>query len=250
MLVIISPAKKMDFSPGSQKYKCTEHKYKQEVQYLLGVMKNKSINDLKDMMSLSNSLAELNYNRYQNFDGHPNKPALMAFKGDVYSKMSADNYSNEDIEFVQKHLRILSGLYGVLRPLDLIHAYRLEMGIKLLTDHGKNLYEFWRDKVTSEINNVMNEGDNILVNLASKEYSSAIDMKKLSGRVITIIFKNLNRGEYRSIGLFAKRARGMMAEFIIQNKITVLEDLKKFSEGGYEFREHESSDKELCFFSK
>lgn len=250
MLVIISPAKKMDFSDYDQKVQHTDIKFKEELRVLLSIMQKKSISDLADLMSLSKSLSELNYDRYQKFDEQPSKPALMAFKGDVYSKMSVDSYSNQDISFAQKHLRILSGLYGILRPLDLIHAYRLEMGTKLDTKAGNNLYDFWRDKLTAEVSDIMKSDDNTLINLASTEYSSAIDMKKLTGSVININFKNFNRGEYRTIGLLAKRARGMMADYIIKNKITSVKDLKQFSEGGYKFQSEHSSNKEFCFFSK
>lgn len=250
MLVIISPAKKMDFTEPNHGFKYTEVQYKDELNYLLEVMKKKSFEDLADMMSLSKSLSELNYHRYQSFDKQPSKPALMAFKGDVYSKMSVDYYSEEDMCFAQKHLRILSGLYGLLRPLDLIRAYRLEMGTKLKTKFGNNLYNFWQDKLTAEVSDIMSRDDKVLINLASAEYSSALDLKKLPGRVIVVNFKNFNRGEYLTVGLLAKRARGMMADFIIKNKITLVDDLKKFSEGGYKFMPEKSSDSEFYFFSK
>ncbi len=240
----------MDFSSWDREYKYIDIQFKEELKYLLAVMQGKSLSDLADMMSLSKSLSEVNYNRYQKFDDQPTKPALIAFKGDVYSKMSVSDYSDADMSFAQKHLRILSGLYGILRPLDLIRAYRLEMGTKLETKFGRNLYDFWRDKLTAEVQNIMNNDDKILINLASTEYSSAIDLKKLPGHVININFKNFNRGEYRTIGLLAKRARGMMADFIIKNKITLVEDLKKFSEGGYKFMPEHSSGGEFCFFSK
>ncbi|OFY95949.1 MAG: hypothetical protein A3K10_04820 [Bacteroidetes bacterium RIFCSPLOWO2_12_FULL_31_6] len=250
MLLIISPSKKMDFVPEDIKFHATECKYKSEVSSLAEIMKGKSIDDLIQMMSLSKSLATLNFQRYQSFDSGPTKQALFAFKGDVYSKISVSKYTSEDIEFAQKHLRILSGLYGLLRPLDLIHAYRLEMGVKLNIDHSNDLYEFWHDKLTQEIRNLMKKDDDILVNLASTEYSSAINIQNLSGTIVNVVFKNLNKGSYKVIGLLAKRARGMMVDFVIRNKISSLQDLKDFSEGGYKFVSSESSDKEFCFFAQ
>lgn len=250
MLLIISPAKKMDFSSKIPAHQMTECQYKSEAQTLLKVMQKKSVSDLIDMMSLSKSLAELNYHRYQTFEKSPARQALMAFTGDVYSNMSVSEYTSDDMEFAQKHLRILSGLYGMLRPLDLIRAYRLEMGVRLANDNGDDLYDFWKSKLTREVQNLINQDDGILVNLASTEYSAVIDMKDLSGKVVNVVFKNLNNGSYKIIGLLAKRARGMMADFVIKNKLTSLSDLKEFSNGGYKFMSSESSDNEFYFFAK
>jgi cytoplasmic iron level regulating protein YaaA (DUF328/UPF0246 family) len=250
MLLIISPAKKMDFASEISVHKMTECQYKAETQTLLKIMQKKSVNDLSEMMSLSKSLAELNYNRYQNFGSAIEKQALMAFSGDVYSNMSISKYTPDDMDFAQKHLRILSGLYGILRPLDLIRAYRLEMGVKLDSEGVNDLYAFWKSKLTCEVQNLINQDDRVLINLASTEYSSVIDMNAISGTVINIVFKNFNSGGYKIIGLLAKRARGMMADFIIRNRLESLNSLKEFSNGGYKFMPSESSNNEFCFFAK
>ncbi|MBP9792253.1 MAG: YaaA family protein [Rickettsiales bacterium] len=250
MLLIISPAKKMDFLSKISVHKMTECQYKSETQSLLKIMQKKSIKDLMNMMSLSKALAELNYNRYQSFESCIERQALMAFSGDVYSNMSISQYTPGDMDFAQKHLRILSGLYGILKPLDLIRAYRLEMGVKLDSSDVNDLYSFWKNKLTSEVQNLINQDDGTLINLASTEYSSVLDMNILSGKIIKMVFKNFNNGSYKIVGLLAKRARGMMVDFIIRNKLGSLNSLKEFSSGGYKFIPSESSDNELCFFAQ
>ncbi len=200
-------------------------------------MKKKSAPELKSLMGISENLATLNEERFKTFQKEFNfensKQALLAFKGDVYTKIDVDNYSDEDFEFAQEHLRILSGLYGLLKPLDLIQPYRLEMGTKVENKKGKNLYEYWDKKIARAINKVA-EGEPI-VNLASQEYFKAVDKKTLKSDVINIHFKEHKDGSYKVIGFFAKQARGLMTNFAIKNKINDPAQLKTFNEERYEY---------------
>jgi cytoplasmic iron level regulating protein YaaA (DUF328/UPF0246 family) len=200
-------------------------------------------------MHLSEALATLNAERYQTFmdtfSPDNSKQALLAFKGEVYAKMEADQFTAEELEFAQQHLRILSGLYGLLKPLDLMQPYRLEMGTKLKTKKGDSLYDYWGTKISKALN-AAGEG-RTLVNLASQEYFKAVDKKTLKLPVITIHFKEHKEGSYQVVGFFAKQARGLMARFAIQNRITDPEQLKTFNEEGYEFAERLSSAQDWVF---
>lgn len=202
-------------------------------------MKKKSAAEIAQLMHVSENLAELNEERYKTFQSEFNpensKQALLAFKGDVYTKIDVDSYTNADFDFAQQHLRILSGLYGLLKPLDLIQPYRLEMGTRLETKKGKNLYEYWGTKIAKAINEVSSEAP--IINLASQEYFKAVDLKVIKSPVITIHFKEFKNEGYQTIGFFAKQARGMMTNFAIKNKIIDPEALKVFSEERYEFSE-------------
>ncbi|MDF2157515.1 peroxide stress protein YaaA [Algoriphagus sp. CAU 1675] len=248
MLILISPAKTLDYStPHFQEF--SQPEFTSDIKSLVAVMKKKSAQEISDLMHVSENLANLNEERYKTFQKEFNtensKQALLAFKGDVYTKIEVDSYNKEDFDFAQKHLRILSGLYGLLKPLDLIQPYRLEMGTRLETSKGKNLYEYWDKKIAKAINQVA-EGAPI-INLASQEYFKAVDTKTLTSPVITINFKEYRNGKYQIIGLFAKQARGMMTNFAIKNKISNPEDLKTFREEGYEYSEPLSSDTEWVF---
>ena len=202
-------------------------------------MKKKSPSQLKELMGISDNLAELNRDRFKTFKKEFNfensKQALLAFKGDVYTRIDVDNYSEEDFNFAQNHLRILSGLYGLLKPLDLIQPYRLEMGTKVENRKGKNLYEYWDTKIAKAINKVAS-GEPI-INLASNEYFKAVHKKTLKSPVINIQFKEFKDGSYKTIGFFAKQARGMMTNFAIKNRIEDPEMLKTFNEDRYEYSE-------------
>jgi cytoplasmic iron level regulating protein YaaA (DUF328/UPF0246 family) len=215
----------------------------------VGVLKKKSTSEISKLMHLSDSLASLNEERYktfmETFSPENSKQALLAFKGEVYAKMEADQFSAEELEFAQQHLRILSGLYGLLKPLDLIQPYRLEMGTPLKTKKGTNLYQYWGTKISKALNEV-GEGKT-LVNLASQEYFKAVDQKTLKLPVITIHFKEHKDGKYQVVGFFAKQARGLMARYAIQNRITDPEQLKVFREEGYEFSAPLSSAQEWVF---
>lgn len=238
MIAIISPAKTLDLSSTDVSIQ-TQPEFVSQTMELVNIMKQKSTDDIMRLMGVSEKLAQLNEERYKNFKksfGPENaKQALLAFKGDVYTKIDVDNYSEEDFEFAQVHLRILSGLYGLLKPMDLIQPYRLEMGIKLENKKGKNLYEFWGQRIAKAINEAAKGSP--IINLASQEYFKAVDTSALSSEVITPVFKEYRNGKYQIIGLFAKQARGMMTDFIIKNRIQEPESLKVFNEGGYEFKE-------------
>ena len=248
MLIVISPAKTLDYStPSISDYTLPD--FTSDVKSLVNVMKKKSASEISQLMHISDNLASLNEERYktfkQTFSPENSKQALLAFKGDVYTKIDVDSYSKEDFDFAQDHLRILSGLYGLLKPLDLIQPYRLEMGTKLVTKKGSNLYDYWGSKIAKALNEVAQ--GKTLINLASQEYFKAVDTKVLKSEVITIHFKEYKNGTYQIIGLFAKQARGMMTNFAIKEKITNPEQLKTFHEGGYEYAEGLSSSKEWVF---
>ncbi len=248
MLLVISPAKTLDYS-NPEYSSHTQLDFPAEVKDLVGVLKKKSASQISKLMHLSDSLASLNEERYktfnENFSPENSKQALLAFKGEVYAKMEADQFSAEDLEFAQQHLRILSGLYGLLKPLDLIQPYRLEMGTPLKTKKGSNLYQYWGTKISKALNEV-GQGKT-LVNLASQEYFKAVDQKTLKSPVITIHFKEHKDGKYQVVGFFAKQARGLMARYAILNRITDPEQLKVFREEGYEFSASLSSAQDWVF---
>ncbi len=248
MIVLISPAKTLDLS-ASDVSLYTQPDFQKETKELVGIMKKKSKKAIKSLMNVSDNLASLNEERYQQFveefTQDNAKQALLIFKGDVYTKIEVDAFSEEDFEFAQQHLRILSGLYGLLKPMDLIQPYRLEMGITLKNKKGKNLYEFWGSKIARAINELEENGP--IINLASKEYFKAVDRKALKHKVITPVFNEFRNGEYKIIGIFAKQARGMMSNFMIKNKITNPEELKTFNEDGYEYTENKSTENEWVF---
>jgi len=203
-------------------------------------------------MHISDKLASLNHGRYQEFSSrytdNNSKAAIYAFKGDVYIGLDAETLSKADLTFAEKHLRILSGLYGCLRPMDKMQPYRLEMGTALKNPRGKNLYDFWREPLTKDINKTLKKnGNDLIVNLASKEYFSALDKKGLKGELIDIGFKEYRDGKLKFISFNAKKARGMMARYIIQERITTKEGLKGFNADGYGYDEELSSDKEFLF---
>jgi len=238
MITLISPAKTLDLSTTEINLN-SQPDFKKNTLELVSIMKKKSTSELMQLMDISENLAQLNRERYRNFkksfEPENSKQALLAFKGDVYTKIDVENYSSEDFEFAQKHVRILSGLYGLLKPMDLIQPYRLEMGIRLENKKGKNLYEFWGSRIAKSINEVAK--GNPVINLASQEYFKAVDVEKLSSKIITPVFKEFKNGKYQVIGLFAKQARGRMTDFIIKNRINNPEELKVFNSGKYEFKE-------------
>ncbi len=236
MLILISPAKSLDYStPNYQAYTLPD--FTSDVKALVGVMKKKSAREISELMHVSENLAVLNEERYRTFQREFNtensKQAILAFNGDVYTKIDVDSYTSEDFDFAQNHLRILSGLYGLLKPLDLIQPYRLEMGTRLETKKGKNLYEYWDKKITKAINGAA--AGRPIVNLASQEYFKAVHLKTLKSPLVNIHFREFKDGTYQTIGIFAKQARGMMTNFAIKNRIEDPEELKSFNLEGYEF---------------
>lgn len=251
MLVLLSPSKKLDKLTPPKGAKPTLPPLMDEGKDLLKVLKGHSQDDIKNLMGLSDNLAELNYNRYQDFklpltedNAHP---ALYTFKGDVYDNMDVESYSQDDLKFAQDHIRMLSGLYGVLRPLDLMQPYRLEMGTKLENDRGANLYKFWGNQITDTLNA---DKPSVIVNLASNEYYKAVKPKGLNAPVVNIDFKQIKGGKKKTIGLMAKRARGMMADYIIKKRITDVAKLKNFSEAGYSYDADASTEDNLVFVLK
>lgn len=250
MIFIISPAKTMDFESKVKFDFATKPLFENQVIELIENCRNLEIEDIKKLMSVSSKLAELNFARFQNFgkNSNPKKQALFCYDGDVYDAIERESYNSSDIEFSQKHLRIISGLYGILKPMDMIEPYRLEMGIKLKNSLGRDLYRFWSNKVTEELNNEITISKNkYLYNLASNEYSDVIDRKNFNGKIIDINFKELRNGEYKTIPINSKRARGVFANYIIKNKIEDIKDIKEFSEMGYFYNNQLSQEYSLVF---
>jgi len=252
MLIVISPSKTLDFSSNTFDTHTLPRQLKQS-QELINITKQMSAEDLSALMKISNKLGQLNWQRFQDFTQpfqlSNSKQALLAFKGDVYAGINADQYSADDLSFAQQHLRILSGLYGALKPLDLIQPYRLEMGTRLNNSQGKNLYAFWGSQVTDVLNQDLSEDSSppYLINLASNEYYKVIKPKELQAKIITPVFKENKAGVLKTIGIHAKRARGLMTNYIIKNRIRNIEQLKEFSEEDYKYRNSLSSDKEWIF---
>lgn len=252
MLIVVSPAKSLDFESKARTRKFTEPQYLEESTELVGQLQKLTPEDFSELMHISSALGELNHMRYANwhtpFDLKNSKQAMFAFKGDVYIGLEAEKFSTADIIFAQKHLRILSGLYGLLRPLDLMQPYRLEMGSKFKNKKGRNLYEFWGDALTENLNELFEEDKKpILVNLASKEYFSAIKPKSLNAEIISPVFKDFSNGKYKIVSFFAKKARGYMASYIIRNKIKSPAKLKEFDVDDYRYSEADSTPAQPVF---
>ena len=242
MLAVISPSKTQDFSSSNVDV-FTKMRQIEQSQILIDLLKTKTQGEIASLMSISDKLSKLNFDRFQTFSTPFTltnaKQALLAFKGDVYNGIDAPSLSSQDLDFAQSCVRMLSGLYGVIRPLDLIQPYRLEMGTRLENDKGKNLYEFWRDKISQ----ILNEDESsVIINLASNEYFKGIDKKSLNAKIINIAFKELKGDTYKIIGIYAKRARGLMVNYMIKNRLTEPESLKDFNIEGYQFRQDMSDE--------
>lgn len=250
MKILISPSKTIKLDSEQKSKIHSVPKFINESLELASILKKYSAKDLSKLMSISDNLSEINYERYQSFDNISNennsKQAILIFKGDVYEPIEINNYNTKDFEFMQTNLRIISGLYGILKPMDLIKPYRLEMSTKLNNNYGKNLYEFWGSKLSNYLNND-SEKDIPIINLASNEYFKAINIPKLRERVIDIEFKERKNDIYKIIGIMAKKARGEMVNYIIKNKITKYSDLKEFNVNGYKYNEKFSTDNKLSF---
>ena len=252
MLIVISPAKTLDFDTPAPIATCAQPQFLDDSQVLIARLRELDPLQIGKLMSISPALAELNHARNMNwslpFSPANAKPAVLAFRGDVYVGLDADTFTAQDFEFAQQHLRILSGLYGLLRPLDLIQPYRLEMGTKLTNARGRNLYAFWGDKITSVLNaQLQGEKNPVLVNLASEEYFKAVHPKALAARVVTPIFKERRSGVYKVVSFYAKQARGAMSAYIIRNRLRTVDDIKGFSDAGYRFNPQLSSVDEWLF---
>ena len=250
MKLVLSPAKSLDFESQLPTTKNTEACFLKEAERLNRLLKKKSAKSLSKLMNISDNLGRLNYERNQDwhlpFTATNARQAVYTFSGDVYRGLSANTISEDNIEKLQNTVRIISGLYGILKPLDLMQAYRLEMGTKFPVGKNKNLYEFWRKKITQTLNDELEENE-VFLNLASNEYFKAIDTKALKVPVITAVFKDLKNGEYKTIMTFAKLARGYMTRYIIDTNANTIDDIKGFNYEGYGFSETLSSETELVF---
>lgn len=240
MLIVVSPAKTLDFETAPVTEHHSQPEFIDHSKLLIDTLKKLSVQDVAGLMKLSDKLASLNVARFETWQPTFNienaKQAVLAFKGDVYTGLDAESLSEEDLSFAQQHLRILSGLYGVLKPLDLMQAYRLEMGTKLANPRGQNLYQFWGTIISDHLNSELARCEKqVLINLASNEYYKAAKEKNIQGRIITPAFKDWKNGQYKMISFYAKKARGLMTRYIIQNKIEDPEQLKAFDLDGYRF---------------
>ncbi len=252
MLAVISPAKSLDFAPLSRDVQHTQPDLLAEGEKLIEVMKTHSEADISKLMKISEKLAALNYERYREFKTPFTtanaKPAIFAFQGDVYQPLELDAWKKRELDYAQKHVRILSGLYGVLRPLDLMQAYRLEMGTKLKTERGKSLYDFWGSLVTDNLNNALGQQrGRQLVNLASNEYFASVRTAELEADIITPVFKDLKKGKYVIVSFYAKKARGMMINYMVRNRLKKPEELQGFDVAGYQFNAELSNDAAYTF---
>ena len=252
-MILISPSKTLDFENASSWEDATEPRFMEESQILIDLLKTKKRAGIQELMGVSEKIADLNVERFDSWTRpftHANsKPALFAFKGDVYEGLDAEGLGKKDVNWLQSQLRILSGLYGLLRPLDLIQPYRLEMGIKLKNERGNNLYQFWGEQITDLLLRDLKKSD-MLVNLASNEYFKSIVKKKLGRPVVTPQFKDWKNGQYKMISFFAKRARGLMVRYMVTHKVSKPEDLHGFDLEGYEFNSEFSKENEPVFTRK
>ncbi|NOQ79871.1 MAG: peroxide stress protein YaaA [Gammaproteobacteria bacterium] len=253
MLIVISPAKKLDFESLPQTDDFSMPDCLEDSSELINTLRPYSVAQLEKLMHLSNNLAQLNHDRYNDwslpFNPQNAKQAILTFKGDVYAGINIESFSDEALSFTQDHLRILSGLYGLLRPLDLMQPYRLEMGTRLENKRGKNLYEFWGSRITQLINQQLKKSStDTLVNLASNEYFKSVKTKEIDGQIITPVFKEKrDDGSYKIIGIYAKKARGMMSAFILKNQLTDVERIKEFTEAGYAYNPDLSNQTDWAF---
>lgn len=255
MLTVISPAKTLDFETAPHTRKVSQPRFLDESEILVETMRKQSAKKLSKLMGISPKLAELNVDRFKQwqrpFSEDNAKQALLAFRGDVYLGLVAEEFGERDFTFAQKNLRILSGLYGLLRPLDLIQPYRLEMGTKIKNEGGKDLYEYWDATITELMNDdLAGHKNKSVINLASIEYFKAVKPDLLPGNLITPVFKDYKNGTYKVLSFFAKKARGSMASFIVKNRINKPEDIKQFDTDGYQYNADLSHDNQWVFTRK
>lgn len=252
MLMVISPAKTLDYDTAPTTKVTTQPDLLADSQELIDELRHLSPQAISHLMGISDALGVLNYDRFQSwsqpFTLDNAKQAVLAFKGDVYTGLDAEKFNRSEMSFAQKHLRILSGLYGLLRPLDLMQAYRLEMGTKFNNRRGKDLYQFWGDAITEKLNAQLKKlKTDTLVNLASNEYFKAVNKKQLAAEIITPVFKDLKNDQYKIISFYAKKARGMMAAWVIENGVTDVQGLVDFNRGGYRYHPAMSDSKQWVF---
>ncbi|NNJ72165.1 MAG: peroxide stress protein YaaA [Enterobacterales bacterium] len=255
MLFVLSPAKSLDYDSPATTDSFTQPEFLAQSESLVDILKDYTPDKLASLMKISDKLADLNVARFSswepNFNPDNAKQALLAFKGDVYIGLNASTIDDDGLDYAQTHLRILSGLYGILKPLDLMQPYRLEMGTKLNTEHGKNLYEFWGNTLQDRVIELLSKHDSpVLINLASKEYFTALRLETLPNRVITPTFKDWKNGQYKHINFYAKKARGLMARYAIDHQVTNVDNLKDFDYEGYSFSEELSEGDNWVFTRK
>ncbi len=252
MITILSPAKTLDYETPDKVADTTIPQFTTQTNQLIRILKKKSVEEIKDLMHISDNLAKLNRDRFKSFSKEYTdenaKSAIMAFKGDVYTGLDAETLDKVSLDYVNRHVRILSGLYGLLMPFDKMQPYRLEMGTRLENKKGTNLYHFWGDMISKALNKQLKEMEtNTIVNLASKEYYKAIDQKKLNANVIDIDFREEKNGEYKFVSFFAKKARGTMTRYIAEHQLTDPADLRGFDYDNYRYEESGSSENRLLF---
>ncbi len=252
MLILLSPSKTLDFDSPPPTDTATQPEYLDRAETLVDILRDYDVEEFGELMDVSEDLAELNVGRYADFETpftpQNAKQAIFAFDGDVYTDFAFDDYDEDDFEFLQKHVRILSGLYGILRPLDLMQPYRLEMGTKLPNPDGDDLYEFWGEQLTESVNRALDaQGDDVILNLASNQYFDAVDHDSLNGRVIDPTFKDFRNGRYMVISFYLKRLRGTMSDWVVRNRVTDPDELSAFDGDGYYHDPERSSDDEPVF---
>ncbi|SDX70443.1 peroxide stress protein YaaA [Marinobacter mobilis] len=244
MLMVISPAKTLDYESPLATEQFSQPDFLDDACELVDQLKALEPHQISNLMHISDKLGQLNAERFQHwslpFTPANARQAILAFKGDVYTGLAAETFSEADFEFAQTHLRMLSGLYGILKPLDLMQPYRLEMGTRFENRRGKDLYTFWGNQLTEELNRLLDTDDGVLVNLASNEYFRSVRKKALNGRLVTPQFKDWKNGQYKMISFYAKKARGLMCRYAIENRITEADDLKGFDLEGYRFSTEQS----------
>lgn len=252
MITLLSPSKKLNFNEQNIVHSYTECDFIESAEVLANEAKNLTEDDLKELMHISDNLAKLNRERFDRwslpFSPSNSKQAILAFDGGVYSGLKAEEFKQKDFNFAQDHLRILSGLYGILKPLDLIQPYRLEMGVSFKNKRGKNLYEFWKEDLTKNLNYTLKKHSNpTIVNCASVEYFSAIDLNKFDGKILSVVFKEYRNDELKFISFNAKKARGLMTQYIMKNKIDTNNDIKDFNYENYGFDSKLSDESTFVF---
>jgi uncharacterized protein len=255
MLIVISPAKTLDLESKYKGVSNSKPEFLADSRKLVKIMREHTSDDLKKLMNTSEAISTLNVERFKKwktpFNEANARPAIFTFKGDVYTGLEVENFSAADLKYSQDHLRILSGLYGLLKPLDLMQAYRLEMGTSLENERGKNLYAFWGDKISDAVNRDLKaQDDEILINLASNEYFSVLNKKLLQGEIVTPVFKDYSNGKYKVISFYAKKARGKMAAWIIRNRIKDADSLQDFNQDAYKYSKDESTAQKPVFLRK
>ena len=243
MKILLSPAKSLDYNTDLPTNRATQPLFVEDAIKINAKLERMSKSEVGELMHISDKLADLNYQRYKSFSADFNtenaRPAIYAFSGDVYTGFNAYDLDSKHLDYAQDNIRILSGMYGYLRPLDLLQPYRLEMGTSLPIESNKNLYEYWKDKITPALNSEMKDGE-LLVNLASNEYFKAIDRKQQQGNLISPVFKDFKNGKLKIISFFAKRARGTMARYLVENKIDSLKGIQAFAMDDYKYSEQET----------